>query len=151
MKLVPLVKVKDIRSAFETLRGRMTRGTNPYQRTLGYRGGSELATVNWRPQERIWAHYNPSSIPNRYWCCYGVEDPSGRELLEITAEINPPREGVDRRIRGAFVRDLNGRVYLVHSGGVGGGRKGIGKGAFAKFYRGADWRSVSWPDGIDSE
>jgi 5-methylcytosine-specific restriction protein A len=76
---------------------------------------------------------------NRYWNALGIGNPF-RDDHSIVAEINPPKEGINRRISGAFVRDQNGRVYLAHRGRVGGGRKGIGKRAFLSWYEG----SIEW-------
>lgn len=51
--------------------------------------------------------------------------------LQITIEINTPYEGRNDRLAGFFARDnATGMIYLFHSGGVGGGTKGVGKTAF---------------------
>jgi hypothetical protein len=46
------------------------------------------------------------------------------------------------------LKDDKGTIYLAHSGRVGGGRKGIGKSNFLKFYQGPV-ESVRCPDGSD--
>lgn len=51
--------------------------------------------------------------------------------LHITVEINTTYEGRNDRLAGFFARDNEtGLVYLLHSGRVGGGKKGVGKTAF---------------------
>lgn len=51
--------------------------------------------------------------------------------LHISVEVNTPYLGADSRIAGFFARDNDtGNVYLMHSGKVGGGKKGVGKKAF---------------------
>jgi len=51
--------------------------------------------------------------------------------LQITVEINTPYIGSNGQIAGSFARHSeDGRVYLLHSGRVGGGTKGVGKSAF---------------------
>ncbi len=94
----------------------------------------------------IWVLLRPESIKNRYWCAFGVDDPYPASLLSITCEINPPKEGIDRRCAGLFVRDESGEVFLAHSGKVGGGRAGIGKGAFLEYWGNDDILSVLFPD-----
>jgi len=51
--------------------------------------------------------------------------------LGITVEINTPYEGRNDQAAGFFARDTDtGIIYLIHSGRVGGGKKGVGKNAF---------------------
>ena len=51
--------------------------------------------------------------------------------LEITVEINTVYDGRNDQVAGFFARDNNtGKIYLMHSGGVRGGTKGVSKFAF---------------------
>jgi len=51
--------------------------------------------------------------------------------LEISVEVNTPFERRNNQIAGFFARDCSsGSIYLVHSGRVGGGRRGVSKDAF---------------------
>ncbi len=51
--------------------------------------------------------------------------------LQISVQFNIPYDGSNRRLAGFFARDSEtGSIYLFHSGGVGGGKKGVGKNAF---------------------
>jgi hypothetical protein len=51
--------------------------------------------------------------------------------VQITVEINTPYEGRNDMVAGLFARNShNGRIYLLHSGRVGGGRKGVSKTEF---------------------
>lgn len=76
----------------------------------------------------------PELQPNRYWNAFGsfeYGNPSN-----IILEINISLEDSDRRISGMFARGSHSDdVCLLHRGGVAGGRKGIGKIAFLKWYK----------------
>jgi hypothetical protein len=51
--------------------------------------------------------------------------------LQITVEINTAYEGRNDQVAGFFARNNDtGSIYLMHSGRVGGGTKGVGKAAF---------------------
>jgi len=51
--------------------------------------------------------------------------------LQISVEINTAYEGRNDQVAGFFARDNDtGSIYLLHSGRVGGGTKGVGKAAF---------------------
>jgi hypothetical protein len=105
--------------------------------SVGWPSGSGRFLVNWRPDLRIWGVFEPKppkSQGRRFWICFGLENPTDRPMLSITVETNPPHEGVDRRVAGAFLEDEQGQVYLAHSGKVGGGRKGVGPNAFLSHY-----------------
>ncbi len=55
--------------------------------------------------------------------------------LRIAVEINIPYEGKNGSVAGCFARnDRNGEICLMHSGRVGGGKKGVGMKAFLAFY-----------------
>ncbi|MEJ5377089.1 MAG: hypothetical protein WHX93_10965 [bacterium] len=71
--------------------------------------------------------------PNRYWNAFGLL--SSDHPSNIILEINFPLQGINRRIAGVFVRDtMTDEVLLLHRGGVGGGRQGVGKQAFLSWY-----------------
>ena len=92
---------------------------------LGFQGGGVAATVHWRADLDIWMAFRLSR--NRFWNAFGIGNLFESGSSSIVVEINFPFEGIDRRIGGVFMQDTNGRVYLGHRGGVGGGRPGIGK------------------------
>ncbi len=82
----------------------------------------------------------------RYWYwssdCNDQDIPNPRRLnwfglfrddadLQISVEINTAYEGRNDQVAGFFARDNDtGSIYLLHSGRVGGGTKGVGKAAF---------------------
>jgi hypothetical protein len=126
-------------------------GAQTFDRQIGYHGGYVEHTVHWHDRHRLWCLFDPTHVKTRYWCCFGTADPQGQTMLSITVKTNSPYEGVNRRIGGVFVRDDEGRVYIAHSGKVGGGRPGIGKEAFWESYGGEQVKTVHWPDGRESQ
>lgn len=58
----------------------------------------------------------------------------GQTQVDITVEVNVPYEGRSGSVAGYFARETSsGNVYLMHSGRVGGGTKGISKDHFLAF------------------
>jgi len=151
MSLVPLTERREITAAFRLMAERLKADTQAFDRKIGYHSGYVEHRVHWHSRHRFWCLFDPTYVETRYWCCYGTADPEDQTMLSITVETNSPYEGVNRRIGGVFVRDDEGRVYIAHSGKVGGGRPGIGKEAFWEFYGGSDdVETVGWPDGRTS-
>lgn len=146
MSLIPLTDRVEIRSAFDTLAAHLKRHARPYTRKVGWHGGGGEFPVYWRPEEQIWCMFEPDREKTRYWCCFGTSDPANANNLTIVGEINPTKDGVNRRNAGVFVRDEYGVVYIAHSGKLGGGRPGIGKSAFLRAYRGDNVEDIDWPD-----
>ena len=102
---------------------------------LGHPGASEKAKVAWSESLGIWS-FSRKIAGSRYWNGFGIGRPEGGAAIAITCEINFPLCGVDRRTGGAFAQDRAGRLFVVHRGKLGGGRKGIGKSLFENHYRG---------------
>ncbi|MGY2982671.1 hypothetical protein [Bradyrhizobium sp. USDA 4508] len=97
----------------------------------------EKRVVVWRPDSRrINVHHNGRywygslplgpkevSIPRR-WYPFGAYRKSGD--LDAAVELSVPWSN-DKRMSGFFARNAKtGAAYLMHDGGVGGGRKGVG-------------------------
>jgi hypothetical protein len=124
-----------IRLAQELWQSR-TREANPalYRTRLGWRGGESAATLFWLDAHGFWvAHLRET---NRWWNPCGLDDPRRVTSPDIVCEINPPFQGIDPRVNGAFAHDGKGRVYLIHRGGIGGGRPGVGRSLFFLHYAG---------------
>ncbi len=102
---------------------------------LGHQGASVRARIWWSDELGLW-FFPGRGDDNRYWNAFGTDRPKPDAALSITCEINFPKAGIDRRIGGAFAADSRGRIFVVHRGRLGGGRKGIGKALFEKHYRG---------------
>ncbi len=102
---------------------------------LGHPGASEKAKVAWSESLGVW-FFSRKIAGSRYWNGFGIGRPEAGGAIAITCEINFPLCGVDRRTGGAFALDRAGRLFVVHRGKLGGGRKGIGKSLFENHYRG---------------
>lgn len=100
---------------------------------------SERRYVVWRPDSiELDVHHNHNfwfaSVAHtkesrRTWNSIGkYTDANG---LQITVEVNIPMESNNARVSGFFARDdVSQEVCLMHDGGVGGGRLGIGRDRF---------------------
>jgi len=104
---------------------------------VGHKGASRECLVRWSKDLGLW-FYSRKIEGRRYWNVFGLSEvaPKQNSMLSIVCEINPPVEGLDRRIGGAFARDEHGHSWLVHRGKIGGGRPGIGKKLFFRNYHG---------------
>lgn len=102
---------------------------------LGHQGASFRAKVSWSRKLGIWV-FSQATKDVRYWNVFGIGKPQTGSHLPITAEINFPWSGIDRKTGAAFARDAWNRIYVIHRGKIGGGKKGIGKSLFEENYRG---------------
>lgn len=151
MNLTPLTNADEIRRAYDGLVNIMIADAEELEREVGYQGGGGRYPVHWRSRDHMWSLTSTPAEANRYWCCFGTEDPTVTSSLTISAEINPPREGINRRCAGVFAADDRDEIYLTHSGRVGGGRKGIGKANFARFNQSSERVKLNWPDGRQTD
>ena len=86
---------------------------------VGYQGESQQLNAHWSRQLNIWWITEDSG--NRFWNAFGTGEPKWNSLSShsITCEINPPYEGIDRRIAGIFAKDPDGKLPLLHRGKLG--------------------------------
>lgn len=106
--------------------------------TIGFPGGNMTCPV-WANQ-KIW--YSTFEITKddestpRFWNGFGVTiELSKNKSNNIAVEINVPTEGIRKIVAGLFAKDTKTKkIFLLHRGRVGGGRKGIGKNAFLSWY-----------------
>lgn len=101
-------------------------------KNIGYPGGTTFnAKVVTDGCYWFWSSdYNEEDIPNpRRLNWFGIFRNDAD--LQISVEINTAYEGRNDQVAGFFARDNDtGSIYLLHSGRVGGGTKGVGKAAF---------------------
>jgi hypothetical protein len=122
--------------------------TDRYAVRLGHPGASASARICWCEGLGIWFCFRKAGV-DRYSNVFGVRKPGGNASLSITCEINVPLRDIDRRLGGVFAEDEAGRIFLVHRGRLGGGRKGVGKALFEQHYRGV-WTSLEDGDARSS-
>jgi len=115
--------------------------------TIGGTGWHSRHAVSWSEKLGIW--WTTYSLSNRYENAFGVEEPrwNTRYGHSIPSVIDVPFHGINRRIGGVFAVDENNKLYLLHRGRIGGGRKGIGKTLFLANYRGK-WVAVQDGDSV---
>ncbi|MBO9834407.1 hypothetical protein [Xanthomonas phaseoli] len=100
-------------------------------KNIGFPGGTDFG-VRINTDGRLWFYTRPlddeTSTPRQAnW--FGLF--STRKSMNITVEINVARSGTSARAAGFFARDdASGKAFLLHSGKVGGGQRGVGKTAF---------------------
>ena len=103
--------------------------------TIGYPGGNFGGKASWMGRLGIWLY--SFGRKGRHINLFGIGKPAENAMIPITCEINFPRNGINRRVGGAFAVDDAGEIVVIHRGKIGGGRKGIGKILFENNYRGA--------------
>jgi hypothetical protein len=135
-----MLKVLDDESAIRRYRRQFIRSFKPFidekiTVNLGHPGATVKAKVLWSERLGIWMVHEKMS-GSKYGHAFGTEKPAGSSHIPITCEINFPVKGIDRRIGGALAEDRQGRIFLVHRGRIGGGKKGVGKTLFEDHYRG---------------
>ncbi len=128
-------------AAIKRCQGRFVRGLRMFASErisvrLGHPGASERMKVFWSERLGIW-FFSRKIAGSRYWNGFGTGRPETGASVAVACEVNFPINGYDRRIGGVFVRDRAGRLFVVHRGRLGGGRRGIGKSLFDSSYRGA--------------
>ncbi len=148
-----MLKVLEDESAVRKYRRQFIRSFKPFvdekiQVHLGHPGGAFRAKVLWSDALGIWVFHEKIS-GNRCGHAFGVGKPAGTSSISITCEINFPLHGIDRRMGGALAEDRHGRVFVVHRGKIGGGKKGVGKTLFEKHYRGA-WAVMEDGDAVST-
>ncbi|GAB1350998.1 hypothetical protein MASR1M107_32130 [Ignavibacteriales bacterium] len=79
-------------------------------------------------------HIKNGSRQARYWNILGSGDTKHWRFAEL--ELNIPKEGIDRKMQAAFVKDEEGKRYLVHRGGFRGKKKAMTRKFFIDRFKG---------------
>ena len=124
---------REIRDCQNRLKGALIRGLNQeIDLTIRYKGGgSKPYPINHNGVVWFCSHLK---LEGRFWNAFGLyPDENGQN--NITVEINPPHVGINLgQGQGMFAYDQESSLFLLHGGRIGGGRQGIGKNAFLKWY-----------------
>ncbi len=136
--LILVESKKEKRAAQKALKASVTEHLKRIgMRNIGFPSGNVDEIMYANGDESLWAAFSNASeakVPRR-WNAFGVYDGSRRTQM-ITVEINIPTSSNSASVAGFFACDPEtGAVYLMHDGSVGGGKKGVGRGAF-----------ISWSD-----
>jgi len=99
-------------------------------------GGSAPIKISYSKKFDFWWGNSDERKANRFWNPFGLKRPKPNSTVTGRCQVNYAASGVDNSIAGLFAKDHAGNIYLLHSGKVGGGQKGVGKNAFADYYTG---------------
>jgi hypothetical protein len=141
--LVAVDKKSEIKKAQATFKEKMNDVADKHGRiTIGGKGWHQHRKVHWNKNLGIWWAMKEEGTGARYWNSFGTGEPrwNTKHPHSIVCEINLPK-GKNRRIPGLVAKEEKGKTYLLHSGRIGGGRKGIGKSLFVENFRG-EWEIV---------
>jgi 5-methylcytosine-specific restriction protein A len=135
-----VIDIDEIRQCQEELQSTLFENlTEKGEYNIGFPGGSWKENICFN--NNIWyLSYEIGSEEKspRFWNGFGLSgDLNDKKSNNIVVEINIPSTGINRRVSGFFAKDPSGNTCLFHRGGLGGGRKGIGKEAFI------NWSSYS--------
>lgn len=149
MPLHLLTDQTEIDPACNRLADILQHGAESYERSVGYKGGGDEPTVNWRADLGLWVATRTET--DHCWFWFGTTNPAHTNSLAISAQLTFYRQGSSRMRPGVFARDdQDETIYVLHDGRLGGGRDGIGKFAFLGAYNGPRV-PVVWPNGTAFE
>ena len=116
--------------------------------SLGHPGGNFRASVFYVKQADFWCYPQENRGYHKFYIPFGRGRPHGGDN-NMAVQINPPHEGENKRLAGIFLSDHLGRYYIGHTGKLGGGRKGIGKTGFRRYYGPNGWLDFDRGGGVD--
>jgi hypothetical protein len=138
---------EEIDRAIARLRGALT-GVPARGVRLTWRGGELRTAIHWAPDDAFWWAVEPRADRDALLLGHAPDAPARRE--SITCTLNLARAGASRRTAGIVAADGEGRLYLAHSGRMGGGRPGQRTSHFRDFLADGVWRKLDWPDGCST-
>lgn len=130
----PVVDSKEVTKLHKIFEQRMKEyQTDQFDVYIGHMGkeNKNYDKVFYSEKLNIWWTFK--ELDNRYWNAFGIGKPISHHNVSIACELNYPYSDLDLRIAGLFVKNKD-QFLLVHSGKIGGGRKGIGKNLFLNNY-----------------
>lgn len=131
--LVLVESKKEIRNCQKKLEGIIKKNfTESQKRDIGFPGG-HITDAEILTNDKMWywskLFENEDNKSPRFLNWFGLM--GDKKSLDITVELNIPIEGVNNQVASFFAIDPVSQIpYLIHTGKIGGGRKGVGKFAF---------------------
>lgn len=132
MNLVAIENRNEISAAIKLALDRVKSIAIRARAHVVFRPSSVDMDVYWSDALGIWAGVR--WLENRPWMPLGRVDPRTRKSVFITLEINPGFHGSPIAFGGLVARDDQSRVYLCHTGMMGGGKTGLTKKAFLDYF-----------------
>ena len=135
MSLFPLKSERDVHSYAKTLISKLKINTTKYKRIIAWRPAHINTTIHWNSQHAYWIYSKKEQ--DRYTILTGTQNPEETKTLRIDCEFNILFNPNKSSLAGRIVQDRRGKIFICHSGSIGGGSTGIGKKAF-RIYLGDD-------------
>lgn len=117
-------------AAWKELKSAIARGAVQERRTLGDQGGSSEVTLYIRRDLGIWMGKERLIERGYFWLPFGVLPLKASGNLNIVVQLNRPRTMRATGLAGLLLEDDQRDRWLCHTGRIGGGRRGIGRGTF---------------------
>lgn len=121
----------------ELVRAVKARLPSQGMRNIGFPSGNRDEIIYSKGSGSLWCAFGSAEdakVPRR-WNAFGVFDGALRAQVP-TVEINIPTTNNSATVSGFFACDpATGAVYLMHDGGVGGGKPGVGQTEFLAWSR----------------
>jgi len=93
-----------------------------FKKILNERTDEEISRdFRWSNELGIWFTSRDLEEFNRYFNGFGIDKSDPILNIKAFCEINIPKSGINRTIAGAFAKDEEGNVYVIHRGFFGGG------------------------------
>ena len=127
------VEIKNTQKRLENLLAK--HKTKSDKIIMGYRGakGKWQCTAFWFEKDNIWFAHD-ATPGESYYNVFGIGEPKWGKNNSMLVQANIRLTG--SKTAGAFARDSARNVFLVHTGRLGGGEKGICKELFWKKFGG---------------
>ena len=127
MRYYVLTDGKDVSANHRKMYKNLEKGcTKTGKAIMGYQGGHDPVKVWYDAKADIWWHKDNLSSEHlreypdtKYWNPFGLGEPKWEQDNHMLVQFNYRAKNY-RRLNGALVQDDNGRVYIAHSGALGG-------------------------------
>lgn len=135
-----------LKRAWQKMEQAIGHGARRERKTIGDRSGAISRNLFIREDLGIWMA--PSAVVERgyVWMPFGVLPIQPSKNLSVVVQINRVGTPDGHPVAGTLAADPSGAQWICHSGGVGGGRPGIGKRAFLA-WSGIETVPVTTPNG----